>query len=161
MNENEHWVRCAWSSKAVLRICSINCSRVFAVINKLNIYSGAPPTSTFSPVRCLLCPSFIIISFFVRSRIVAMFTFVHRFNYHFLSLCSLPGALLERGVHGGIAPLILNIDTKMELSVTSRPVYPWGRSPLMRVEYEAWWTPESVWTLLKKRRLLFPPRIRP
>jgi hypothetical protein len=55
----------------------------------------------------------------------------------------------------GIAPLILNIDTRWRsvVNITPLPLYPWERTPVP-TESEAGWATEPVCTHWRGRKLL-------
>ena len=42
----------------------------------------------------------------------------------------------------------------MQINCTLGPLYRWGKGPRYRCKYVAEWTPELVWTLLKKEKSL-------
>ena len=158
-NENEYWqcwIRCT--------LCStVNPQRKFQSYvsgnSKWNMYSSLcryPSISqvTVSHIRCHRFPPFIIIPFAVGSHIFAVSPSVHRFIYHFLSLCSLPGVFLERSVNGGKAPLIHKIDTTWKWVLHPVRFTPGEGARQYTWNMRLGGPPGSVWTLWRRDQSL-------
>jgi hypothetical protein len=77
-------------------------------------------------------------------------------------ICEIVSVLTMKAYKGrrSIMPFILNLSTRWMWVVkfTQRPVYH-GERTLISIDYEVWWTSETVWMIWRREQLLLLPEV--